>query len=121
MLKYTDKIIAFENGDLDRDETIALFQAGINGGWVWQLQGAYGRLAIDFIEAGLCSLPDGCYRVSGGPRPPRRYQDLAEAVKDADEEEQIQEVDCRGEFLLVGIVKHGRLYSDKGHRIPLEE
>ena len=35
-------------------ELLAFFQDGIDDGWVWQLQGAYGRTATALIQAGLC-------------------------------------------------------------------
>lgn len=47
-------LIAFESGALDEDQIIALFQDGIDKGWVWQLQGCYGRTAMSLINAGLC-------------------------------------------------------------------
>lgn len=50
-----DKIIAFEQGELGQDDLVSLFQDGINAGWIWELQGAYGRTAAALIEAGLCS------------------------------------------------------------------
>ena len=50
-----DKIIAFENGELTEKEVIELFQELINTGEVWSLQGSYGRLAKQLIEAGLCN------------------------------------------------------------------
>ena len=50
-----DKLIAYENGELeDAEETIEFFQEIIDSGLVWQLQGHYGRVAISLIEAGLC-------------------------------------------------------------------
>ena len=49
-----DKIIAYEQGDLDEDEVIELFQALIDSGLVWKLQGSYGRTAAALIEAELC-------------------------------------------------------------------
>lgn len=52
-----DKMIAFENGELDEDDTVDLFQSLINSGLVWQLQGFYGRTAAALIEAGLCTDP----------------------------------------------------------------
>lgn len=49
-----DKMIAFENGELDHDEIVELFQELINSGLVWKLQGFYGRTAAQLIEAGEC-------------------------------------------------------------------
>ncbi len=48
-----DKIIAYEQGELDAQDTIALFAEGIKSGQVWQLQGSYGRAASSLIEAGV--------------------------------------------------------------------
>lgn len=48
------KIIAWENGELEPDEEIELFQNLIDTGLVWQLQGCYGRTAQDLIDAGVC-------------------------------------------------------------------
>lgn len=47
------KIIAFEQGELDEDEIIELFQAMVDDGSVWSLQGSYGRTAASLIEQGL--------------------------------------------------------------------
>jgi hypothetical protein len=49
----TSSIIAFEDGELDEDEVIALFQHLVTTGLAWQLQGSYGRTAAALIEAGL--------------------------------------------------------------------
>jgi hypothetical protein len=49
------KLMEFENGELDEDEIIELFQDGIDNGWVWSLQGSYGRMATMLIEAGQCT------------------------------------------------------------------
>lgn len=48
-----DKIMAYENGEMDEQETIEFFQDGVTHGWVWQLQGAYGRTAKAMLDAGL--------------------------------------------------------------------
>lgn len=60
-----DKIIAFENGDLDGHEVIDLFAELIETGLAWTLQGSYGRTARDLIEAGLINedgtVPEGTW------------------------------------------------------------
>lgn len=48
-----DKIIAYENGELNEDETVEMFQNLVDNGMAWQLQGHYGRTAVALIEAGL--------------------------------------------------------------------
>ena len=49
-----DFIIAYEGGDLDDDAIVDGFQAMIDSGLVWQLQGSYGRQAKAMIKAGVC-------------------------------------------------------------------
>lgn len=49
-----DQLIAFENGDMEPEELVAFIQNGIDEGWVWKLQGMYGRAAASLIKAGLC-------------------------------------------------------------------
>ena len=51
-MSTVEQIIAYESGELDEDNTIALFQELVNSGIVWQLQGHYGRLAKYLIEEG---------------------------------------------------------------------
>lgn len=48
-------IIAYEQGECSEDETIEGFQALIDCGLVWSLQGHYGRTATALIEAGHCT------------------------------------------------------------------
>ena len=52
-MDQVDKIITFENGELDEDGIIELFQSLVDSGLAWQLQGSYGRTARDLINAGL--------------------------------------------------------------------
>ena len=54
-MNQVDKIIAFEQGDLDEDGIIELFQELIDSGLAWQLQGSYGRMASSLIENGYCN------------------------------------------------------------------
>ena len=46
-----DNIIAYEQGKLDRDSTIAMFQQMVNDGSAWTLQGHYGRTAKALLDA----------------------------------------------------------------------
>jgi len=55
-------LLRFEEGELDNDEIIELFQMLIDDGLAWKLQGSYGRIARDLILAGKCSAPDNVKR-----------------------------------------------------------
>ena len=54
---FLDQILAFEQGEMEMDETVEFFQQLIDTGFAWELQGHYGRTARDLINAGHCSLP----------------------------------------------------------------
>jgi hypothetical protein len=50
-----DFIMAYEGGEIETDEQlVAGFQAMIDDGSVWNLQGHYGRTARALIDAGEC-------------------------------------------------------------------
>ncbi len=48
-----DKIMAYEQGDMDQDETLEFFRELIDDGLAFRLQGHYARTAARLIEAGL--------------------------------------------------------------------
>ena len=54
-MNQIDKIMAFESGELDEEGVLELFQELIDSGLAWQLQGSYGRIAQNLIEAGYCT------------------------------------------------------------------
>lgn len=47
-----DRIMAYEDGQLDGEEVIDLFQGLVDSGLAWRLQGSYGRTAQSLIEGG---------------------------------------------------------------------
>lgn len=52
-----DFIIAYEAGEVTQEQMIEGFQALIDSGLAWQLQGHYGRAAMALIKDGECTLP----------------------------------------------------------------
>jgi hypothetical protein len=46
-------LLQFEDGALDDDQVVDLFQRLVDSGLAWSLQGSYGRMAAGLIEAGL--------------------------------------------------------------------
>ena len=51
-----DFILAYENGELDRDQIVVGFQHLIDSGAIDHLQGAYQRQALELLKSGECSL-----------------------------------------------------------------
>lgn len=51
-------IIDYEDGELDDEQVIDMFQKLINSGQAWSLQGHYGRMAKALIDDGHCTYPD---------------------------------------------------------------
>lgn len=47
-------LIDFEAEGLSGNEVVEGFQHLINSGFCWELQGFYGRFAMDLIKAGYC-------------------------------------------------------------------
>jgi hypothetical protein len=59
-------IIAYENGELEGSDVLDLFQALVNDGTAWQLQGHYGRTAQALLDQGLiqpASADVRCFRI----------------------------------------------------------
>ena len=56
MYDVTNGIIDYEDGSLDDDRVVELFQHLIESGLAWKLQGHYGRTAERLIRAGLCTI-----------------------------------------------------------------
>jgi len=52
-----DQIIRYEQGELDEQDTIELFQHLIDNGNAFRLQGHYGRTAVALIQGGYCTAP----------------------------------------------------------------
>ena len=69
-----DQLIDYENGELDEQDEIAMFQEAINSGLAWRLQGSYGRQAMGLIEAGQCMLGEVGHRDYWGNYVPSRYE-----------------------------------------------
>ena len=53
MQNLTERIVLYEQGELDEQQTIQLFQELVDSGMIMRLQGHYGRLAAQLLEAGL--------------------------------------------------------------------
>jgi len=55
MKELLNKIVAYEQGKLDEQQTIQLFQDLVDSGMIMKLQGHYGRFAAQLLEEGLIS------------------------------------------------------------------
>lgn len=54
-MSVINKIVAYELGDMNEEETIEFFQELMDTGLVWNLQGHYSRTAQAMVDAGLLS------------------------------------------------------------------
>ena len=55
MKDLTTRIVEYEQGKLDEQQTIQLFQELVDSGLIMELQGHYGRFAAQLLTAGLIS------------------------------------------------------------------
>ena len=53
----TERIIAYETGELSHEGFVELFQYLVDTGLAWSLQGSYGRLAQILIADGVIKAP----------------------------------------------------------------
>lgn len=56
-MDLVDKIMEYENGELNDVQSVEFFQGLIDANMLGSLQGHYGRTAKSLIEKGLCHLP----------------------------------------------------------------
>lgn len=57
-MDLTGRIIDYEDGTLEGQDVVDLFQDLIDSDLAWTLQGSYGRTAAQLIEAGHCHTAD---------------------------------------------------------------
>ena len=53
-----ENISAYENGRLDEEAVIKLFQHLVDNGQAWELDAKYGKTAVELAEAGRITLPN---------------------------------------------------------------
>ncbi len=58
MKELLERMTSHEQGELNQEETILLFQELCDSGMIMDLQGHYGRLAFQLMEAGLINVPE---------------------------------------------------------------
>lgn len=54
-----EKMIRYEQDNLDRDEIVQLFQELLDTGMIFKLQGHYQRTANRLMQVGLITMPQG--------------------------------------------------------------
>lgn len=55
-MSIVDRILQFEDGELNETETVELFAELVKTNTVWKLQGSYGRIANGLIDAGYITI-----------------------------------------------------------------
>lgn len=61
----------YEESESLEDE-VGKYQAAINSGMAWRLEGSFGRAAMDYIKAGYCALGEEGHRDYYGNYVPSR-------------------------------------------------
>jgi hypothetical protein len=57
-MDHIDRIIAFETGELDEEQSLTLLQEMVDDGTVWKFQGSWGRTAADLLNRGVLRFPE---------------------------------------------------------------
>ena len=68
------KVIAYEDGEMSEADTLKFFQELVNSGQAWNLQGSYGRTAMDLIRAGKIMLGKKGHKDYYGNYVPSRHE-----------------------------------------------
>lgn len=58
-MDLTDKIIRYEQDDMDDNEIVEMYQELLDTGIIFGLQGHYQRTATRLMHAGLITMPQG--------------------------------------------------------------
>ena len=53
MQNLTERIVSYERGELNEQQTIQLFQELVDSGLIMEMQGHYQRLAAQLLQAGV--------------------------------------------------------------------
>jgi hypothetical protein len=55
--KLLDKILKYESGEMEHEESIEMFQELLNSGLIFKLQGTYQRTASRLLQMELIKMP----------------------------------------------------------------